>query len=216
MDRLKMPVGVVALVATIGVLTFMNPDSGQAQNGTAPVRVVNTPLPISGNVSASVTGNVSATLSGPVSLQPDTVVNIGNSETAPVPVRDVASAKVPVQGFAGCFYNANGSCLVDLTTVPAGFRLVIENISGNTYMFGADRVGSVVVGRAFLGCCIATNAGYLVPHAVEGTSNYNINNQTLMFFDEGDTVRVLLSKFISSVEGGGVANLAYAGYLIPK
>src|SRR5450759_3881323 len=50
----------------------------------AAVQVVNTPLPVQGNVNATVTGNVGLTGSP--------TVTIGNSATSPVPVRDADNA----------------------------------------------------------------------------------------------------------------------------
>ena len=104
MTRSNVAFGVVALVISAGTLTVMSPRTGEAQIGSTPVRVVRTPLPVSGNVNATVTGDVNATVTGNVGLVPGTVVNIGNTAAAPVLVRDVAAAKQLTHGFGGVFF----------------------------------------------------------------------------------------------------------------
>jgi hypothetical protein len=50
MFRAKIVLGVTLLVLMAGVITFVNPRSTEAQVGSTPVRVVNTPLPVTGTV----------------------------------------------------------------------------------------------------------------------------------------------------------------------
>lgn len=216
MVRSKIVAGVAALAISAGTLTMLSPRSGEAQGNAKEtlVRVVNTPLPVSGDVNAAVTGNVNATISGNVSLQPGTIVNIGNSEAAPVLIRDVGAAKQPASGFQGCFFSALGLCTIDIATVPLGYRLVIEQMSGSIHLFDPDRVAEVVVGRAFQTCCISTNAGYLNPRILDGTAWYSVNDPTLMYFDSGETVRIFITKGVGATSGTGVANFSYAGHLI--
>jgi hypothetical protein len=211
MNGSKVALGVAALLVGTASLTMMSPGSGEAQIGSTPVRVVNTPLPIAGNVNAAVTGNVNATITGAVDLAPGTTVTVGNSPASPLSVRDVGDAQQLTHGSAGCFF-ANFVCKIDIATVPVGQRLVITHISGNINVFN-DLVNNVVVGRAFLDCCIATNSDYLAPQNIGSSPRLAVNHQTLMFFEGGDTVRILVEKQ-GGVGNQGVANFSYAGHFV--
>ena len=52
MLRSKTVVVIAALALAVGILSVVSRRRGEAQSGSAPVRVVNTPLPVSGNVTA--------------------------------------------------------------------------------------------------------------------------------------------------------------------
>ena len=210
MARSKVALGVAAFLTLVASMTMMSPRSGEAQ-GSAPVRVVNTPLPVSGNVNAAVTGSVNATIDSAVDLAPGAMVNVGNTEAAPVPVREVGRNEQLTHGFAGCFFE-NFICTIDIATVPIGYRLVIEHISGNINVF-ADTVQNITVGRAFLDCCLASNDDYLVPQRMGGSNRLGVNHETLMFFEGGETVRVFIEKG-SGAANVGVANFSYTGHLI--
>jgi hypothetical protein len=58
MTKLKVVLGVAASIVSVAALTIVVPGRGEAQIGSTPVRVVNTPLPVSGSVNAAVTGDV--------------------------------------------------------------------------------------------------------------------------------------------------------------
>ena len=120
--------------------------------------------------------------------------------------------KQPARAFAGCFFSG-AKCQIDMYTVPSGYRLEIEHISGNIGVTAGQHVSQAIVGRAYLDCCILSNDDCPVPHLMDGTSSYQVNDQTLMYFDAGDTVRVMVFKDSSS--GGGTANFSLAGRLVP-
>ena len=120
------------------------------QTSAAPVRVTNSasaPVPVTGNVTATVagdvnatvtgnvnatvSGNVNATVTGPVALASGATVTVGNSTNSPVPVVDVGSARLPLQGpLRSCVFDyTHGACGVDMYTVPPGYRLVVEHVT---------------------------------------------------------------------------------------
>ena len=73
---------------------------------------------------------------------------------------------------------------------------------------------SAQVGAACQTCCVSSNDDFLAPLMLPGSATYShINHQTLMFFDEGQTVRIFVSA--GSAQAFGSAAFSYAGYLIP-
>jgi hypothetical protein len=71
MVRLRIALGVASSLVAVAALTIVFAGTGQAQgngNGQNPqnVNIVNTPLPVIGNVTATMSGNVSANIINPV------------------------------------------------------------------------------------------------------------------------------------------------------
>jgi hypothetical protein len=112
--------GVASSLVAVAALTIVFAGSGEAQgNATGPnVTVVNTPLPVTGNVTATMSGNVSA--------------NIINPANNPVLIRNVDA-----QGVKELWQKSNGITLstgesgetVTFDPVPAGKALVIEHVN---------------------------------------------------------------------------------------
>jgi hypothetical protein len=211
MNRLISFAAVVIATAGVAAVLTSTPKSANAAVAAA-VQVVNTPLPITGNVNAAVTGDVNATVVGPVSLAPGTSVTIGNSAADPVMVQDVGGVKTPWHSFGGAFCNGAG-CLADLGTVPSNYRLVVEHISGAIHTGIGEQLTATVVGHAYLTCCISSNDDYLAPEGPNEQGFFNVNHQTLMFFNAGDTVRLLVNKTGSAP---GTVNFSVSGYLLPQ
>ncbi len=137
MIRLNVAAGVAALLILVGTLTVVSPRTGEAQIGSTPVRVVNTPLPVTGNVNAAVTGNVNANVAGTVGLTPGATVQvagvadvlIGNTDSAPVPVVDLNDARDPFQTRVFLSIEAGSTQEQVAFEIPSGKRLVIEHVS---------------------------------------------------------------------------------------
>jgi len=155
MVRLRIALGVASSLVAIAALITVFAGTGEAQGGgSGPnVFVTNTPLPVTGNLTATIPGNVNATVTGGVSIvNTPTVnanisgdvgivgtptVNVGNTATNPVLVRDVdrmtEAATTPVTATAECFGNAPSETL--LFTFPASqtFKLtdVVIGLFGN-------------------------------------------------------------------------------------
>jgi hypothetical protein len=129
MFRLRIALGVASSLVAVAALTIIFAGRGEAQgNGNGNglpsgpnVTVVNTPLPVTGNVTATLAGGgvVQAQQSGPwtVGLTPGTTIQDVN-----------APGLQPFRATSEFTINAlNSQKLV--TTVPAGKRLVIEYLS---------------------------------------------------------------------------------------
>jgi hypothetical protein len=171
------------------------------------VRVVNTPLPISGNVTASLPSGVNATVTGDVT--------ISNLPDAPVPVTNVDDDKQLTQGHKGCNLT-NGICHLDVTTVPTGKRLVIQHFSGNIFTPGDHNLSIVQIVRGVPNseAFFTDPTFYVLPELIgnpNGAKMYHFNRPALIFFEGGQLVR--LQVFTDRFSSGGFANVFFSGYL---
>jgi hypothetical protein len=85
------------------------------------VKIVN-PIPL------PLTGSVTSTVTGTVGLASGASVQVNNTVTDPVRVRNVNDAIQPFQAEKTC--SGTPGCLVQIVSVPAGKRAVIEYFSG--------------------------------------------------------------------------------------
>jgi hypothetical protein len=141
-------------MAALGVLavigSLMNSRQATAEQGSAPVTVVNTPanpVPVAG--STTVSGSVAATQSGAwnVGITGTPSINIANSPTVQlsgtptVNVTNPAAAplyfvnvndpgRIPYQSQVLQVCSAVVDCTIQFGMVPAGHRLVIQHVSG--------------------------------------------------------------------------------------
>lgn len=129
MQHLKRAMIVLVGLAAIGLLMSITYRPASA-GGSAPVTVMNTPLPVSlqgtGSVSGAVTATVNNTTANPVPTarvdnDARNVVRLANSDTIPPGLTDSCG---------GC----PGVPMLDMTTrlpytVPSGKRLVIDSVS---------------------------------------------------------------------------------------
>ena len=130
-------IGLFALVLALAAATIPLSKPTQAQQGSAPVTVVNTPLPVSLVGTGSIAGTVNAAQSGAwnvgvttlpaVQLAAGTTVGItgglSNTAAAPIFVRDVDEPGRNAY-FAAVCQSTETPC--GGVTVPAGYRYVIE------------------------------------------------------------------------------------------
>ena len=130
MVRLRIALGVASSLVAVAALTIVFAGSGEAQgNGNGQpngpnVTVVNTPLPVTGNVTATMTGSVNAIVTGQVT--------VNNPSNNPVLIRDVDAqgAKELWQKTTGApFLIGEGEVNVLFDPVPAGKALVIEHVN---------------------------------------------------------------------------------------
>jgi hypothetical protein len=120
MIRLRIALGVASSLVAVAALTIVFAGTGEAQGNVKQTNVVvtNTPLPVTGNVAATISGNVSA--------------NIINPANNPVLIRDVDApgAKEPWQEFKFVSLNAgDNDAEVEFSQVPVGKLLVIEHVN---------------------------------------------------------------------------------------
>ncbi len=214
----RMLAGLLALGIVAGGVSIIVPERAAA-TAAAAVQVVNTaanPVPVTGNVTASLSGPVTATVSGPLTLASGSTVTVGNSALNPVIVQDAATARQPVFGGNGCFFSGAG-CAVDLYTVPAGYRLVVEHVSINIQVPADQFISQALIGAGAVGpntSFIGDPFDYFVPQQLSGTTIYQSNFQTLLFFEANQIFRLALGK--TSQSGNGSANARFSGYLIPE
>ena len=149
----------MALVA--GALILFAPEAGFSQGAepvgpTKPVKIVNTeaePVPIKGSV--AVTGSVNLAPGTKVGIEGtanvrlvDNTVIVGNSEAAPVQVRDInRKLTMPVHGGTGLqiIIDQPQAQTAVMYTVPPGKRLVIEFISADVLMDGSSANPDILV-----------------------------------------------------------------------
>jgi hypothetical protein len=145
--------GLLALAAGMASWTLTGPrptEAATALQGSAPVTVVNTPLPVALQGTGSITGQVSAAQSGAwsvgvtslpaVQLAPGTTVNVqggGAGETA----RQAYALNLCATLTDSC------STAPQTATLPLNTRFVIEFASGSCYVRNAGIDGWKLTGR---------------------------------------------------------------------
>jgi hypothetical protein len=170
----KVAVGLTLFVVAVGVLTTPEARTVQA-SGTAPVEVRNTPLPvtlsglgqIAGTVGASQSGvwNVGITSLPAVQLAPGTVVA----------VEDTTGHPFAIELCTGC----GGA---HATTLPVGYRFVIEQVSGRCHTtlesqsLLSPRIEASLNGQVYR---------YYVNSQLHGHLQRVFNDQTRIYVDGG-------------------------------
>jgi hypothetical protein len=129
----RLSIGMIALAAMAFAVTLV-PQKAAKGSGTDAVRVVNTPLPVTGTVHATLSGTPTVNIGKlpPVDVEFPSSLHVTNptikSQAVPLLTRD-AGAMHAFQ--ASCVVNYTGlpgtGCTI--TTVPAGKRLVIQLVS---------------------------------------------------------------------------------------
>jgi hypothetical protein len=137
----------VAVVGMLAVLVVPQPQPSQAAEGSAPVTVVNTPLPVSLAGTGKIAGTVAATQSGAwnvgvtslpaVQFASGATVGISgfsNTEATALFISDIDAAARGAVAVALCSDTGNGTCASvyqepNTATLPVGERFVIEQIS---------------------------------------------------------------------------------------
>ena len=163
--------------------------------GTPTVQVTNTP-----NVQVTNTPNVQVTNT------PNVLVT--NSASNPVIIQNRDStARNPYYSENFCNQPTNGYCLIDLTTVPAGMRLVIEYVTVLNQMPAAGTITSMDLRKKGTNVIVA----FLPTAANPVNTNYTTSEKILAYFDAGETPEVL--TFTNSA-AGFTSIATVSGYLI--
>jgi hypothetical protein len=198
-------VGLLLVGAFLAAMAQPEPAIGA---GSAPVTVVNTPLPVT--LSGSVSGTVQAEQSGPWS------VTVGNAAGSPVLVRDVdRESPEPFQMNIHLTINAGDLFDGEAFSVPAGKRLVIECVTARTDVFPGQET-EVFVTTTVGGQPVS----HVVPGAIQkldfapGQYDETVSAQLVRFYaDAGSTVGVGMRRNLSTNDAGG--NVTISGYLLP-
>lgn len=208
-------VAVLTGTGTVGASPHLNSLIASPPPPSVPVNVVNTPLPVSGSVNATVTGNVNATLT-------NSSVTVTNAAATPVLVRDVDNGHNPYEleltltndttDYGPTNSTCNGppvstQCQVSFT-VPAGQRYVVEHVSafivgptGQTYTtFLSGNVSEFLVMTKQL--------------SASGLDSYTASQPMRVYENPGRFPPASVSVD-SSVGGNFFARVTISGYLVP-
>jgi hypothetical protein len=222
---------VVTLGSTIALLPQKNAVGAErAERRAEPVTVVNTPLPITGNVNANVT-NASlpvSVLNTPLSTTVTNTPSVTITGTPAVAIAGTPTVQLTGDPAAGAAIQAQSTCPspcsptpfadVTLFTVPAGKRLVIEHISGFVQLpSGAQAIYSIktAVDASYLGGVQFSEAhlDHLLGPVTQAGSVFSVSNSLRLYADAGTAV-----VFHVAVEtaGGSVTYVlaSLSGYLV--
>ncbi len=186
--------------------------------GVKDVLVVNTsaqPIPVTGSVGITGTANVNVANSPSVKAQQSGPWTVGISGTAnvqvissvsnPVYVRDVNNALQPFTQEFDLAVASNALTAVSSFTVPAGRRLVIENVSAEAHVPSGQHA------RFF----VDESIGHVIPTAFQGSLGGQdalaVNAAVKFYFDPG-TVFVQVVRDQSG--GTGNAFVTLDGYFV--
>jgi len=197
MQFLKKCTAAITVVSLVGIaLVIVAPQPARGAGGPDVV-VTNIPLPVSGNVNATVTGTVGIT--------GVPTVTIGNPAGTPVLIRDVDGAREPFQVYSGLvlFDPIPNVHQANFGVVPAGKRLVIEHFSARIY----NNAG----GPPFYAKLIAgSGVDILVPNQIDPNEPYMVNTDTRMYANAGEGV-----LFETNINGQGYLEAFVSGYFVP-
>lgn len=138
--------GSVAALLSVGVAAQAKPPAplpSPPQN----VTVTNVPLPVTGNVSGTVSVSGTVPVTGTVGLASGSSVSIANTDTNPVPVRNLDNAtRSPYQETISfnqdqANFCDNFVCVVSFPAVPAGKRLEVTYVSA---VFNSPNGGATI------------------------------------------------------------------------
>jgi len=224
---LTLGLGVVAVV----VSSFPRHTAAAASDPPSlPVRVTNTPLPVTGSVNAAVTGTVNANITNTpsvnvsslpaVQLAAGTTVGVTggtfsltNTSATPIFTRDVDNPAGQSFALSLCFATGFGGCngvpgqftvptVVGATSAPVR-RLVIEYYSAQCVQ-GASGLTLAVYTAG------SANSYYIGPWLLDSTNLYYSNQQTRIYADPGTIVYLNAN----GAPGGSVCNVTVSGYLV--
>jgi hypothetical protein len=196
---------------------------------SVPVSVVNTPLPVQGTVMANIT-NTAVPVTGTVAIGSLPAISLNNTSTSPLFVRDVDNpAQNPVFGSCdlinvpgGGFQSCNISFVTSteyFTSVPAGYRLVIESAAGELDLpTGTIPLEFEVRTSLHAGNPVASYTDVILDPRLVGAANpftdlYKVSQQTRIYEDSGVTV-VLDTLTNVPASGQYTAFFTVTGYLV--
>jgi hypothetical protein len=215
--------GVIGFALVIGSLWVMGAREGQAQRRAQDVVVVNTAadaVPTAAQGTTTIAGDVNVANSPTVSLAPGgtvgisasaNTVQISNGAASPIWVRDVDSARQPVQ--AGTLVTIPSGQLLGtgtVTTVGVGKRLVIEYASASLQLPTGQQFVSVVLQSP-----PGTYSHFLTPTllgAAGGNDVLSVSQSLRLYASAGQDVLVGASR--NGTAGTAIVNVSISGYLI--
>jgi hypothetical protein len=196
---LSIGVAAIASIAVVGILSSSAPaDAQNPYPGSAPVNIVSSvPLNVSGNVA----------------LVPGGAVEISNAPENPIPVYDVSKAvNEPFQHGTVTASFSSSSANVDIITVPAGKRLVIEHVSAWINASGPDGLAAITIGIAPGGPFDQPLCQQVGKTATGLNHFFQCASTTKFYAESGQTVRFFVSLANSD---GGFHRVFVSGYYEP-
>jgi len=150
-----------------------------------------------------------------VSLPPAVV------QSAPLPTGTVPASDLnPYQetktfNWDNCNFAGQQACAITFSAVPAGKRLIVENISGELVLsFGGDDLGTVRTVKLTL--ANAESPSWHVPTVLQSTfidaRTHAINSQVLAHFEAGQVPRVFINT--DSTNAGFNNELTLSGHFV--
>ena len=198
MIRLRIALGVASSLVAVAALTIVFSGTGQAQGGPN-VFVTNTPLPVTGNVTATLAGNVSAIVVNPA--------------TSPVLTRDVDAKELWQENRSIDMLASFPSGFIDFDPVPAGKALVIEHVNVRLTDQGFDAAEFARVrleNTQPFGTSTSLDAHFLVPRSQDDPS---VADAVMKFYvAPGDVPRVFVARKAFNLDSTATALLT--GYLV--
>jgi hypothetical protein len=200
MVRLRIALGVASSLVAFAALTIVFSGTGEAQSVKATnVVVTNTPLPVTGNVAATMSGNVSANIINPAN-NPVLVRNIDGKELW----QENREVIIPVSAL---------DAFIDFSPVPAGKVLVIEHVNVRVADSGSDAPvlsWIVLYNQLPFGASTDADGLTLVTQTQDETSVADA--VTKFFVPSGQKPRVYVARTDVSTLGSTIALLT--GYLV--
>jgi len=200
MFRLRVVLGVASSLVAVAALTIVFAGTGEAQgNGVGPnVRVVNTPLPVTGDVTATISGNMSATILNP-SENPVLIRDV-DGQTGKQLWQATQSTTIPV-----------GECCggLNFDTVPGGKALIVEHV--NVFYQGDVLAGASIRG-GFNPPGQLSHSQYFVPQ--QSPLGFIVDATTKFYVGPGDGINLQMTRFAAIGSPLVQATATITGYLV--
>jgi len=181
--------------------------------GTVNANVTNTPLPIAGNVTGSVDANVTNTVNvtGSVGLADGTTINIANTE--PIATRAADAPLEYVQGSKIEYFEGRNFAFFNFDPIPAGKVLIVKHVSFQLYAPTSAtshfQVGAVVNPASLTGTLFHYRICAVEPSVGICAQDF----ETYMPITPGQNLTIG-----ATLIGGSVGNYilgSYSGYYVP-
>jgi hypothetical protein len=231
MKRMGAGIGTVALLFAVGAILPGAVKAGPEAPEPKSVKVVNTPLPVSGSVAVTGTVGINGTPSvnvgtptvnlatgSTVGLTPGTTVeisnatgvSINNTTTNPVIVQDVDSpGRNPYYQSVTCYNASSNQCQALFPAVPSNMRLVVQYINSSIDTPTPLITGEFDVNGTIFMPILFTQQG----NDSAGNKIYIASQPMLYYFEAGQT-----PYFVMNAQAGGFefmsGQVTLTGYLV--
>jgi hypothetical protein len=224
MKRFARALAVTFAIAVLASFVFLVPQkNATAQSGPDVTIASPLPLPVKGNVSATVTGAVAAQQSGNWNVGITGNVPVANpvgTSGSPVPLAasDVdGPARTPFQSFVcNATFAANATaaaCQSNPGFVPSGKLLVVEYVSGNCFVPLGSALTFYDVGAAAVGIGTSDAFPPLTLSGSDGVVNSYAVSQKVKLYAGASSGSVALEFNGTDTTGRTFCSLFVSGYL---